>query len=58
MNKFWGGPRGIGGRTFPLCIEGKALIRGLQKDGMKNIENGGFKFYSWSFEGLCGSCKR
>ena len=37
MNKFWVGPRGIGGRTFPLRVVGKALIRGLQKDGMKKL---------------------
>ena len=46
MNKFWVGPRGIGGRTFPLHVVGKALIRGLQKGWNEKVENGGFVFYS------------
>lgn len=37
MNKFWVGPRGIGGNAFLLRIAEKALIRGLQKDGMKKL---------------------
>lgn len=37
MNNLGCGPRGIGGKAFPLHVAGKVLIRGLQKDGINML---------------------